>query len=32
VWDWLADIVGAMVMAALILLLWRRMAGPRTQV
>ncbi len=30
--DWLADTVGAVVMAALILLLWRRMAGPRTRV
>ena len=30
--DWLADTVGAMVMATIILLLWRRMAGPRTQV
>ena len=30
--DWLADTVGAVVMAALILLLWRRMARPRTQV
>lgn len=30
--DWLADTVGAMLMAALILLLWRQMAGPRTPV
>lgn len=30
--DWLADTVGAVVMAAFILLLWHRMAGPRTQV
>lgn len=30
--DWLADTVGAVVMAVLILLFWRRMAGPRTQV
>jgi VanZ family protein len=30
--DWLADTVGALLMAALILALWRRMAGPRTQV
>ncbi len=30
--DWLADTVGAMLMAALILLLWRQMAGARTPV
>ena len=30
--DWLADTVGAVMMAALILLFWRRMAGPGTQV
>lgn len=30
--DWLADTIGAVVVAALILLLWRRMAGPRTRV
>ena len=30
--DWLADTVGAMVMAAIILLFWRQMARRRTQV
>ena len=30
--DWLADTVGAVLMAAFILLLWRRMAGSGTQV
>lgn len=30
--DWLADTVGAVVMAGLMLLLWRRMAASRTQV
>jgi VanZ family protein len=30
--DWLADNAGALLMAGLILLLWRRMAGPRARV
>ena len=30
--DWSADTVGAMIMAAVILLFWRRMAGSRSRV